>query len=258
VRRADLDPLEARGAHLELYVRRWQEVRSHRLSTVSRRTSVVCGFYVPASSTACSSAHRRSGCVARASRPGQLPSGWAHLQFEGVPAAARDSANVNNFALVAMLGLLGLRIFGACTADTTDLGEENGHRFLRVVGKAPRSWPCLSPRPWPGRSTGPSTAGTPGRSSSTGVPGGWTATPPPDDSATSTGTPVSGCRGCTRTCSGTPFVTTMLDAGVDLRDVLIAAPARRPADHHALRPRTQRNLDRHPNGVLAAFMASGS
>jgi integrase/recombinase XerD len=53
------------------------------------------------------------------------------------------------------------------------------------------------------------------------------------------------------------FVTTMLDAGVDLRDVQIAA---RHAD-----PRTtmrydqaRQNLDRHPNYILAAFTASGT
>jgi len=53
------------------------------------------------------------------------------------------------------------------------------------------------------------------------------------------------------------FVTTMLDAGVDLRDLQIAA---RHAD-----PRTtmhydgaRKNLDRHPNYILAAYMASGT
>jgi integrase len=34
-----------------------------------------------------------------------------------------------------MLGLLGLRIFEACGADIADIGEEHGHRVLRVVGK---------------------------------------------------------------------------------------------------------------------------
>ena len=34
-----------------------------------------------------------------------------------------------------MLGLLGLRIFEACGANITDLGEEHGHRVLRVFGK---------------------------------------------------------------------------------------------------------------------------
>ncbi|KZM75007.1 tyrosine-type recombinase/integrase [Nocardia terpenica] len=34
-----------------------------------------------------------------------------------------------------MPGLLGLRIFEACGCDISDLGEEHGHRVLRVVGK---------------------------------------------------------------------------------------------------------------------------
>jgi site-specific recombinase XerD len=34
-----------------------------------------------------------------------------------------------------MLELLGLRIFRATGADITDLGEEHGHRVLRVCGK---------------------------------------------------------------------------------------------------------------------------
>jgi integrase len=34
-----------------------------------------------------------------------------------------------------LLGLLGLRIFEATGADIADLGEEHGHRVLRVCGK---------------------------------------------------------------------------------------------------------------------------
>jgi integrase/recombinase XerD len=49
--------------------------------------------------------------------------------------AARDSASPFDFALVAVLGLLGLRIFEASGADIEDLSKENGHRVLRVVGK---------------------------------------------------------------------------------------------------------------------------
>jgi len=61
--------------------------------------------------------------------------GFTHLQFETLLTAARESANPNDFALVAMLGLLGLRIFEATGADIGDLGEEHGHRVLRVCGK---------------------------------------------------------------------------------------------------------------------------
>ena len=53
------------------------------------------------------------------------------------------------------------------------------------------------------------------------------------------------------------FVTTMLDAGVDLRDVQIAA---RHADPRTTMryDRARTNLDRHPNYILAAYMAAGT
>jgi|SRR5215831_3666267 len=53
------------------------------------------------------------------------------------------------------------------------------------------------------------------------------------------------------------FVTTMLDAGVDLGDVQIAA---RHADQRTTMryDRARKNLDRHPNYILAAYMASGT
>ena len=53
------------------------------------------------------------------------------------------------------------------------------------------------------------------------------------------------------------FITTMLDAGVDLCDVQIAA---RHADPRTTMryDRARKNLDRHPNYILAAYMASGT
>ena len=52
------------------------------------------------------------------------------------------------------------------------------------------------------------------------------------------------------------FVTTMLDAGVDLRDVQTAA---RHADPRTTMryDRARQNLDRHPNYILAAYMSAG-
>ena len=50
------------------------------------------------------------------------------------------------------------------------------------------------------------------------------------------------------------FVTTMLDAGVDLRDVQIAARHTDPRTTMRY-DRARQNLDRHPNYILAANMA---
>jgi hypothetical protein len=54
------------------------------------------------------------------------------------------------------------------------------------------------------------------------------------------------------------FVTTSLDAGVGLRDVLqIAARHADPRTTSAMPGRARQNLDRHPNYILATYMASG-
>jgi site-specific recombinase XerD len=53
------------------------------------------------------------------------------------------------------------------------------------------------------------------------------------------------------------YVTTMLDAGVDRRDVQIAA--RRADPRTTMRyDRARNQLDRHPNYIVAAYMASGT
>jgi site-specific recombinase XerD len=53
------------------------------------------------------------------------------------------------------------------------------------------------------------------------------------------------------------FVTTMLDAGVSVREVQIAA--RHAGPRTTMRyDRARKNLDRHPNYILAAYMASGT
>jgi integrase len=80
--------------------------------------------------------HSPAEFVRRPSVPATSPTlGLSHLQFEAMLAAGRESANPNDFALVCLLGLLGLRISEATGLDVSDLGEEHGHRVVRVVGK---------------------------------------------------------------------------------------------------------------------------
>ena len=130
-----LHPLTARRPHLELYIRWMQEIRRFKPSTVSRRFSVVAGFYRTAVIDG-DLDHSPAEHVRRPSVPPESPTlGFTHLQFEAMLTAGRESANPCDFALVAMLGLLGLRIFEATSSNIVDLGEEHGHRVLRVCGK---------------------------------------------------------------------------------------------------------------------------
>jgi integrase len=80
--------------------------------------------------------HSPAEHVRRPSVPPQSPTlGFTHLQFEALLTASRESPRPCDFALIAMLGLLGLRIVEAAGAGIADLGEEHGHRLLRVCGK---------------------------------------------------------------------------------------------------------------------------
>jgi integrase/recombinase XerD len=184
-----------------------QEVRHFKPSTVSRRFSVVAGFYRTAVIDGVLD-HSPAEHVRRPAVPPESPTlGLTHLQFEAMLTASREFANPCDFALIAMLGLLGLRIFEATSANISDLGEEHGHR---VLGDGPAR---RHPSP----------------SSSRMHPHMLRHT----------------------------FVNTMLDAGVDLRDVQIAARHVEPRTTMRY-DRARQNLDPHPNYILAAFMASGT
>lgn len=256
-RERGVEPLKANRAQIELYVRWMQEVRCFQPSTVSRRVSVVAGFYrtcvidqVITTSPA--------DYVRRPNVPPESPTlGLSHLQFEALLTAARISINPNDFALVTMLGLLGLRIFEACGANIADLGEEHGHRVLRVHGKGGKV--VLTPLPpavqraveraVSGRTDGPILLNLRAVRMDRHA-----ATRRLKHLAEEAGVRLP--RMHPHMLRHT-FVTTMLDAGVDLRDVQIAA---RHADPRTTMryDRARKNLDRHPNYILAAYMASGT
>jgi integrase/recombinase XerD len=252
-----LDPLGASPPHVELYVRWLQEVRRYRPSTVSRRVSVVAGFYRTCVIDGALE-HSPAEYVRRPNVPPESPTlGLTHLQFEALLSAAKDSTNRYDFALVTMLGLLGLRIFEATGSNVHDLGEEHGHRVLRVCGKGGKV--VLVPLP-PAvgraieravdiRQDGPILLTRRGTRMDRHC-----ATRRLRRLAESTGLRLP--RMHPHMLRHT-FVTTMLDAGVDLRDVQIAA---RHADPRTTMryDRARKNLDRHPNYILAAYMASGT
>jgi integrase len=199
-----LDPLAARRPHIELYLRWLQEVRRFKPSTVSRRMSVVAGFYRTCVIDDVLQ-HSPAEYVRRPNVSAESPTlGLTHLQFEALLTAARQSANRCDFALVAMLALLGLRIFEATASNIEDLGEEHGHRVLRVHGKGDKVVLVPLHQRSGVPSIAPSATAPSARSSSPPVALGWTATARPDGCAASPSKPACGSPGCIHTCSGTP------------------------------------------------------
>ena len=151
-----LAPLAAARVDIERYVRWLQDVRRYQPSTVSRRLSVVVGFYRVCVIDAVLE-HSPADYVRRPPVPAESPTlGLGHLQFEALITTARLSTNPNDFALVALLGLLGLRIFEACGSNIADLGEEHGHRGPTRArqgrqGRARPAAACGGPSHRPGR-----------------------------------------------------------------------------------------------------------
>ena len=140
-RERGVDALKATRVQIQLYVRWVQKVLHVQPSTVSRGMSVVAGFcrtcvidLVQAQSPA--------DYVRRPNVPsGSSMRGLSHLQLEPLLSAARTSTNLNAFALVTMLGLLGWRVFEASGASITDLGEQHA----KVHGKGGKA--VLTPLP---------------------------------------------------------------------------------------------------------------
>jgi integrase/recombinase XerD len=195
--------------------------------------------------------------VRRPTVPPESPTlGFTHLQFEAMLTAARESHSLYDFALVAMLGLLGLRIFDATGADIEDLGEEHGHRVLRVRGKGSKV--MLVPLP-------PAVGRVIDRAVSRRVTGPILLNSREARMDRHAATRLRNLARVAGVRIGRThphmlrhtFVTTMLDAGVDLRDVQIAA---RHADPRTTMryDRARNNLDRHPNYILAAYMVSAT
>jgi integrase/recombinase XerD len=253
----DLEPMSVQRSDLELYLRWMQDVRRFKASTVSRRLSVVAGFYRTCVIDQVL-AHSPAEYVRRPNVPPESPTlGLNHLQFEALLSAARSSSNPFDFALVCLLGLLGLRIFEATGSNLDDLGEEHGHRVLRVRGKGSKVVlvplpPAVSravDRARGDRDSGPLLLNRDGARMDRHA-----ATRRLRRLATDAGVRLP--RMHPHMLRHT-FVTTMLDAGVDLRDVQIAA---RHADPRTTMryDRARKNLDRHPNYILAAYMASGT
>ncbi|MDP9444185.1 MAG: tyrosine-type recombinase/integrase [Actinomycetota bacterium] len=252
----EIEPLRVERRQLELYVRWMQETRRYKPSTVSRRTSVVTGFFRICVIDGVLE-HSPAEYVRRPTVPAESPTlGLTHLQFEALLSAARESDQPG-----------GLRARGdARPARPAHLRghwrryrrhrREHGHCVLRVLGKGTRI--VLVPPPRRGaRSTGLSATGACGP-----ILRNTRGARMDRHAATRRLRRLAGDPGV-RLPRMHPhmlrhtFVTTMLDAGVDLRDVQIAA---RHADPRTTMryDRAQKNLERHPNYILAACMACGT
>jgi site-specific recombinase XerD len=144
--RNSLHPLRALRGHVELYVR-WLEQTGWATSTISRRVTVVAGFYKYA---ALDDLIAKDPAVSverpKVNRDEQHRPFLNTLEFGQLLQGARKMGPTET-ALVSLLGLSGLRISEACSLNVESMQVEQGYDTIRFMGKGSKY--AIVPLPLP-------------------------------------------------------------------------------------------------------------
>ena len=130
---AGISVLEAKRRHVKTWAAQLTDA-GRAPGTVCRKLSAVSGFYASCVSddaidvNPCTGV-RRPRVPQESTRAGLDRDEWHRLR------AAAEAAGVEEFALVLLLGLNGLRISEACALTLLDLRHQGGHQVLNVDGK---------------------------------------------------------------------------------------------------------------------------
>lgn len=142
----DLNPLEAKRPHIELYMRH-NERQGWAESTMRRKYLVVRLFYKAAVQddflTKNPAEYAKPPVIHEES---QRRTFLTPLEFAAFLQAARE-LGVMEHAVAALLGLCGLRVAEACVLDIESLGDEGGYDSLKFIGKGGK--PADIPLPIP-------------------------------------------------------------------------------------------------------------
>lgn len=179
------------------------------------------------------------------------------MELSALLQVARRHPDPARWALVTLLGLLGLRVSEACAVQCDDYGDTvQGHTVIRLVGKG--SKPATMPLPTAvqraldaargDRTTGPLLRRADGQQLDRRTADRWVKSLARQAGISKRISPHS---------LRHSMVTNALDAGVPLRDVQIAA---RHADPRttARYDRNRHNMDRHAVHVLTAYVAGAA
>jgi len=254
-----LRPLvDVQRPHVELFARHLELERGNGPGTIAHRLTVIKGFYsvceVDGLIQRNPAAHVR---LPKVYRDETKTLGLDRLELGSILATARAHGDPRRWALVALMGLLGLRVSEACAVRIEDWGDEvQGHVVLRLVGKGGK--PATVPLPVPvqralaaaagERTHGPLLLREDGAQLDRRTAARWIAS-------------LAKRAGIRKRISPHSlrhaYVTNALDAGVPLRDVQIGARHSDPRTTSRY-DRARGNLDRHANHTLAAYVAGAA
>lgn len=251
----EAEPLGARRAHVDAYVRRLSEVEGKSPATVARTLSALSGFYRYCVDEDVVARNPVAGVRRPKAGSDTVSTGLDKDELAALfTTAERD--DLRSHVLVLLLGLNGLRISEVLGSDVEHLGTERGHRVLVITRKggkkatvplAPRTADALD-RYLAGREAGPifvtRTGGRWNRSEAWRTIRRLAKEAVPKKASTLHPHDLRHA-----------FVTLSLDAGVSLRDVQDAAGHADPRTTRRY-DRSRHNLDRHPTYALAGRVVS--
>jgi integrase/recombinase XerD len=248
-----LDPLAARRAHIDAWVR-VLEALGLKERSVGRRLSAVSSWYqylvhdgVLASSP---TQHVRRPKV---SDEGTTP-GLTRDELRRLLAAAREYGSPRSVALVSLLAHTGLRIGEALSRDVEHLSHDRGHRILRLQRKGGRGGRTVLTAPvvralddyLAGRTTGPLFVTTTGRRLD--QPEAWRMIRRLARRAS-----LDGAADIRPHSLRVAFITGAREAGVPLEDVQDAAGHADPRTTRRY-DRGRHSLDRHASYAVTAWL----
>lgn len=254
-----LRPLvDVKRVHIELFGRHLEEERGNGPSTVAHRLTAIKTFY-----TYC----EIDELIARnPARHVRLPRVWSddtkkigldRYEVGALIQAARVT-DPTRHALVVLMAMCGLRVSEACNVQVEDFYgcEIQGHRILTLVGKGDK--PATIPLPpavflaldrcAAGRTHGPLLLRATGGQLDRRTADRWVKVLAKRANITKRVYPH---------LLRNSYVTNSLDAGVPLRDVQTGARHEDPRTTYRY-DLARKNLDRHANHTLAAYLAVGA
>lgn len=250
--------IDVKRPHVELFARHLEVDRGNGPSTVQQRLIAVRTFYnyceIDTLIDRNPAAHIR---LPKVWRDESTTLGLDRMELGALLHTARVDADPTRWALVVLLGMLGLRVSEACAVQVDDYGDQlQGHTVIRLIGKGGK--PATMPLP-PAvlraldaakgeRTTGPLLRRADGHQLDRRTADRWIKS-------------LAKRAGINKRISPHSlrhaFVTNALDAGVPLRDVQIAA---RHADPRttARYDRNRHSMDRHAVHTLTAYIAGAA
>lgn len=163
--RVGVHPLEVKRAHLQAFASHLATDRGNAAATVCRRIGTIGGYYETAvldDVLEHSPAHHLK--LPKIHDDPAKRTWLNRWELGALMRAAQESKGPSDWALVTLLGTLGMRVSAACAVQLEDLSaDDQGYRFLHTIGKGGK--PSLKVLPIPtwraidqasdGRTSGP-------------------------------------------------------------------------------------------------------